>query len=74
MTASDVVIVGGGVIGGAIAYFLGAEAGFKGSVTVVEPAPIPMWSLLVLACLLVVVTARRRLQHRILAGWSEPWP
>jgi hypothetical protein len=44
------------------------------TVAVVEPAPIPMWSLLVLAGLLVTVTMRARIQRRILAGWSVPWP
>lgn len=33
---ADVVIVGGGVIGSSIATWLGADAGFDGSVTVVE--------------------------------------
>jgi glycine/D-amino acid oxidase-like deaminating enzyme len=35
----DVVIVGGGVIGAAVAYFLTASADFKGSVLVVELDP-----------------------------------
>ena len=35
----DVVIVGGGVIGSAIAYFLAAEPGFTGRVLVVERDP-----------------------------------
>jgi sarcosine oxidase len=35
----DVVIVGGGIVGSAIAYFLGAEATFQGSVLVVERDP-----------------------------------
>lgn len=35
----DVVIVGGGVIGSAIAYFLAADPGFAGSVLVVERDP-----------------------------------
>jgi len=36
---TDVAIIGGGVIGSAIAYFLAAEAGFRGSITVLEPDP-----------------------------------
>jgi sarcosine oxidase len=39
MTASDVAIIGGGVIGSAIAYFLAGPIGFKGSVTVIEKDP-----------------------------------
>lgn len=39
MGQTDVVIVGGGVVGSAIAYFLGAEPGFHGRVTVVERDP-----------------------------------
>jgi FAD-dependent oxidoreductase domain-containing protein 1 len=35
----DVVIAGGGVMGSAIAYFLGADPAFKGSVLVVERDP-----------------------------------
>lgn len=35
----DVVIAGGGVIGSAIAYFLGAKGDFGGRVLVVEPDP-----------------------------------
>lgn len=35
----DVVIAGGGVIGSAIAYFLGADEDFAGRVLVVEPDP-----------------------------------
>lgn len=35
----DVVIVGGGVIGSSIAYFLSADPGFDGSVAVVERDP-----------------------------------
>lgn len=37
--AYDVVIAGGGVIGSAIAYFLGADGDFAGRVLVVEPDP-----------------------------------
>lgn len=36
---SDVVIVGGGVIGSAIAYFLAADPGFDGRITVIERDP-----------------------------------
>jgi FAD-dependent oxidoreductase domain-containing protein 1 len=36
MQAYDVIIVGGGVIGSAVAYFLAASDGFDGSVLVVE--------------------------------------
>ncbi len=40
MTAkADIVIVGGGVIGSAIAYFLAAEPAFKGRVAVIERDP-----------------------------------
>ena len=35
----DVVIIGGGVIGSAIAYFLKASPGFSGTVTVIEKDP-----------------------------------
>ena len=37
--AYDVVIIGGGVIGSAIAYFLASEPAFGGSVLVVEKDP-----------------------------------
>ncbi len=37
--STDVVIAGGGVIGSAIAYFLGANGDFAGRVLVVEPDP-----------------------------------
>lgn len=39
MQSYDVVIVGGGVIGSAIAYFLAAQTDFKGSILVVEKDP-----------------------------------
>lgn len=39
MDSADIVIVGGGVIGSAAAYFLMASPGFNGSVTVVERDP-----------------------------------
>jgi FAD-dependent oxidoreductase domain-containing protein 1 len=39
MQSYDVVIVGGGVIGSAIAYFLAGQTGFKGSILVVEKDP-----------------------------------
>jgi sarcosine oxidase len=39
MEASDIVIVGGGVIGSAVAYFLAADPAFSGRVTVVERDP-----------------------------------
>src|SRR5919198_594179 len=39
LQAYDVVIVGGGVIGSAAAYFLAADPGFGGSVLVVERDP-----------------------------------
>jgi glycine/D-amino acid oxidase-like deaminating enzyme len=38
-TSADVVIVGGGVIGSAIAYFLAADPTFEGSVVVIERDP-----------------------------------
>ena len=37
--SADVVIAGGGVMGSAIAYFLGADPDFDGSVVVVERDP-----------------------------------
>ncbi len=36
---ADVVIAGGAVMGSAVAYFLGADPAFNGSVVVVEPDP-----------------------------------
>jgi sarcosine oxidase len=39
LASADVIIVGGGVIGSAIAYFLKASADFRGSVLVVEKDP-----------------------------------
>jgi sarcosine oxidase len=39
MPHCDVAIIGGGVIGSAIAYFLAGPIGFKGSVTVIEKDP-----------------------------------
>lgn len=39
MRVYDVVIVGGGVIGSSVAYFLATEPGFDGSVVVVERDP-----------------------------------
>ena len=39
MQSFDVVIVGGGVIGSAIAYFLAGRSEFKGSVAVIEKDP-----------------------------------
>jgi sarcosine oxidase len=39
MQQHDVVIIGGGVIGSAIAYFLAGPVGFKGSVAVIEKDP-----------------------------------
>jgi len=39
MNRADVVIVGGGAVGSAAAYFLGATAGFGGRVVVVERDP-----------------------------------
>ena len=35
----DVIVIGGGVIGCAAAYFLSANTSFNGSVLVVEPDP-----------------------------------
>jgi FAD-dependent oxidoreductase domain-containing protein 1 len=39
MQQADIVIVGGGVIGSAVAYFLAADPGFGGTVAVVERDP-----------------------------------
>src|SRR5690242_6486564 len=39
MERSDVVIVGGGIVGSAAAYFLAADSGFGGSVLVIERDP-----------------------------------
>jgi len=39
MQQSDVVIIGGGVVGSSAAYFLASQPGFKGSVTVIEKDP-----------------------------------
>lgn len=39
MQQSDVVIIGGGVIGSSAAYFLASQPGFKGSITVIEKDP-----------------------------------
>ena len=39
MDKCDVAIIGGGVMGSAIAYFLAADAGFKGSIAVIEKDP-----------------------------------
>ena len=39
MEQAEIVIVGGGVIGSAVAYFLAADPGFKGKVAVVERDP-----------------------------------
>jgi sarcosine oxidase len=40
MGQHDVVIIGGGVIGSAVAYFLAGPTGFKGSVAVIEKDPM----------------------------------
>ena len=39
MDKCDVAIIGGGVIGSSIAYFLAADPAFKGSVVVIEKDP-----------------------------------
>jgi sarcosine oxidase len=39
MQQSDVVIIGGGVVGSSAAYFLASQPSFKGSITVVEKDP-----------------------------------
>ena len=39
MQQSDVVIIGGGVVGSSAAYFLASQPGFQGSITVVEKDP-----------------------------------
>lgn len=39
MQQSDVVIIGGGVVGSSAAYFLASQPGFKGSITVIEKDP-----------------------------------
>jgi sarcosine oxidase len=39
MQSCDVAIIGGGVIGSAIAYFLAGRTDFKGSIAVVEKDP-----------------------------------
>lgn len=39
MQQSDVVIIGGGVVGSSAAYFLASQPGFKGTVTVIEKDP-----------------------------------
>ena len=36
MDRADVAIVGGGIVGSAVAYFLGLEPGFRGSIAIVE--------------------------------------
>lgn len=35
----DIIIIGGGIIGSSIAYFLSSNKGFKGSILVIEKAP-----------------------------------
>ena len=44
----DVIVIGGGVIGCAAAYFLSANPSFTGSVLVVEPDPA--YTMLLLLC------------------------
>lgn len=39
MQQSDVVIIGGGVVGSSAAYFLASQPGFQGSITVIEKDP-----------------------------------
>ncbi len=39
MQQSDVVIIGGGVVGSSSAYFLASQPDFKGSITVIEKDP-----------------------------------
>jgi len=39
VNSTDIAIVGGGVIGSAIAYFLASDPGFAGRVTVIERDP-----------------------------------
>lgn len=39
MQKSDVVIIGGGVVGSSAAYFLASQPGFQGTITVIEKDP-----------------------------------